>query len=55
MIGNTKYSSVRGMSKIDFTPAEITVTGVFPSSVKSEEMSMAASNSANCLIGHTCA
>jgi hypothetical protein len=31
------------MSKMDFTPAEITATGVFPSSVKSEEMSMAAS------------
>lgn len=37
---NTKYSRVLGMSKIDLTPAEITVTGVFPSSVKSEEMSI---------------
>jgi hypothetical protein len=31
------------MSKMDFTPADITATGVLPSSVKSEEMSIAAS------------
>jgi hypothetical protein len=37
----TRYSRVLGISKIDLTPAEITVTGVFPSSVKSEEMSIA--------------
>ena len=39
----TRYSSVRGMSKMDFTPADTTATGVFPSSVKSEETSIAAS------------
>lgn len=38
----TKYSRVLGISNIDFTPAEITVTGVFPSSVRSEDTSMAA-------------
>jgi hypothetical protein len=31
------------MSKMDFTPADITTIGVLPSSVKSEEMSIAAS------------
>ena len=31
----SKYSSVRGISKIDFTPADTTVTGVLPSYSKS--------------------
>lgn len=30
------------MSNIDFTPAHITATGVLPSSVRSEDMSIAA-------------
>lgn len=38
----TKYSRVLGISNIDFTPAEITVTGVLPSSVRSDDMSIAA-------------
>ena len=40
-IVSTKYSSVRGISNIDFTPAEMTATGVLPSSVRSEDISMA--------------
>lgn len=39
---NTKYSSVLGISNIDFTPAEITATGVLPSSVRSDDTSIAA-------------
>jgi hypothetical protein len=31
----SKYSKVLGISKIDFTPADTTVTGVCPSSLKS--------------------
>lgn len=38
----TRYSSVLGISNIDFTPADITATGVLPSSVRSEDISMAA-------------
>lgn len=38
---STKYSSVRGISNIDFTPAEMTATGVLPSSVRSEDISIA--------------
>lgn len=38
---HTKYSSVLGISRIDFIPADITVTGVLPSSVRSEEISIA--------------
>jgi len=38
----TRYSSVLGISNIDFTPAHTTVTGVLPSSVRSEDMSIAA-------------
>lgn len=38
----TKYSRVLGISKIDFTPAEITATGVLPSSVRSDDISIAA-------------
>lgn len=37
----TKYSRVLGISNIDFTPAEITATGVLPSSVRSEDISIA--------------
>ena len=37
----TKYSSVSGISNIDLTPAQTTVTGVFPSSIKSALMSKA--------------
>lgn len=37
----TKYSRVLGISNIDFTPAEMTATGVLPSSVRSEDMSIA--------------
>lgn len=40
----TKYSSVLGISNIDFTPADITATGVLPSSVRSEDISMATQN-----------
>ena len=39
---STKYSSVLGMSNIDFTPAEMTAIGVLPSSVRSEDISIAA-------------
>jgi hypothetical protein len=39
---NTKYSKVLGISNIDFTPAEITATGVLPSSVRSDDTSIAA-------------
>lgn len=39
---HTKYSSVLGISNIDFMPADITATGVLPSSVRSEDISMAA-------------
>ena len=35
----SRYSSVLGMSKIDFTPAQMTLTGVFESSNKSAEIS----------------
>jgi hypothetical protein len=35
----SKYSSVRGMSSTDLTPAHTTATGVRPSSVRSAEMS----------------
>ena len=35
----TKNSNVRGMSSIDLTPADMTVTGVRPNSVKSALMS----------------
>lgn len=38
---STRYSRVLGISNIDFTPADITATGVLPSSVRSEEMSIA--------------
>jgi hypothetical protein len=38
----TKNSSVRGMSRMDLTPAQITVTGVRPSSVRSAARSRAA-------------
>lgn len=38
---HTKYSSVLGISRIDFIPADITVTGVLPSSVRSEDISIA--------------
>ena len=38
---NTKYSRVLGISNMDFTPAEITATGVLPSSVRSDDMSIA--------------
>lgn len=38
----TKYSRVLGISNIDFTPAEMTATGVLPSSVRSEDISIAA-------------
>lgn len=48
---NTKYSRVLGISNIDFTPAEITATGVLPSSVRSEDMSIAAKE--NIKIKHT--
>lgn len=37
----TKYSNVRGISKIDLTPAQTTATGVLASSDKSEEISIA--------------
>lgn len=37
----TRYSSVFRMSRMDFTPDEITVTGVLPSSVKSALTSIA--------------
>ena len=40
-IVSTKYSSVRGISNIDFTPTKMTATGVLPSSVRSEDISMA--------------
>jgi hypothetical protein len=36
------YWRVPAISKMDFTAAKTTTTGVFPSSVQSEEMSMAA-------------
>ena len=36
-------SSVRGMSRMDFTPAHTTATGVRPSSVRSADTSMLAS------------
>ena len=35
----SKYSSVFGMSKIDLTPAQITLTGVFDSSRRSADIS----------------
>lgn len=38
----TRYSRVLGISKIDFTPAEMTATGVLPSSVRSDDISIAA-------------
>ena len=38
----TKYSRVLGISKMDFTPAEITAIGVLPSSVRSDDISIAA-------------
>lgn len=41
-MGHTRYSSVLGISRIDLTPAHTTVTAVRPSSVKSEDTSMAA-------------
>jgi hypothetical protein len=41
---HTKYSRVLGMSRMDLTPAQTTVTAVRPSSVKSAETSMAATN-----------
>lgn len=41
-VENTKNSSVLGISRIDLTPAQTTVTAVRPSSVKSEDTSMAA-------------
>jgi hypothetical protein len=41
-IENTRYSSVLGISRMDLTPAQTTVTAVRPSSVKSEDTSMAA-------------
>lgn len=43
----TRYSSVLGISNIDFTPAHITATGVLPSSVRSEDMSIAAQKEKN--------
>ena len=39
----TRYSNVIGMFKMDLTHADIIATRVFPSSVKSEKMSVAAS------------
>lgn len=39
-----KYSKVRGISSIFFTPAETTVTGVLPNSLKSALTSMVSSN-----------
>lgn len=39
---NTRYSRVLGISNIDLTPAETTATGVLPSSVRSDDMSIAA-------------
>lgn len=41
-MASTKYSSVLGTSNMDFTPADITATGVLPSSVRSEDISIAA-------------
>lgn len=41
----TRYSSVFGMSSIDFTPLDTTVTGVLPNSVRSAEMSKVCSPS----------
>lgn len=35
----TRYSRVLGISKIDFTPQDITATSDFPSSVKSADTS----------------
>jgi hypothetical protein len=38
----TRYSNVRGISRMDLTPAQTTATGVRPSSVRSDEISMPA-------------
>lgn len=44
----TRYSSVFRMSRMDFTPDEITVTGVLPSSVKSALTSRAITDKFQC-------
>lgn len=38
---HTKYSSVLGISNMDFTPADTTVIEVRPSSVRSDDISIA--------------
>lgn len=43
---------MRGISSIDFIPAEITATGVFPSSVRSDEISIAVKINAQELLNH---
>jgi hypothetical protein len=38
---STRYSRVLGISRIDLIPAHMTATGVLPSSVRSDETSIA--------------
>lgn len=42
---HTRYSSVRGISRIDLTPAQTTAIGVLPSSIKSALTSKAETES----------
>lgn len=44
-IRRTRYSNVRGISRIDLTPAQTTATGVLPSSIKSALISKAETES----------
>ena len=50
---STKYSRVLGISKIDFTPAEITAIGALLSSVRSDNISIAATTKGKMELGHS--